>query len=363
LTRLVLFGPLSEEAEAAACRLLWAAHHLVVDGVSWRVLLEDLETAYRQAARGDRPVLPDKTTSFRTWSRRLVEHVRQGGVGGEREYWLDLAGRRVPPLPVDFRVGSGVHTTGSARKVSLALGGEETRALLQELPTAFKVQMNDVLLAALVRAFWAWTGSPTLLIALEGHGREPLFDDVDLSRTVGWFTTQFPVLLEAGDAAGCGETLAAVKEKLRRLPRRGIGYGLLRYTAGDEPLARALRQAPQPEVSFNYLGQFDQVAAAPGAFRPTLDGVGPQRSPRALRPHPLEITGLVAGDRFQLSLTYGAGIHRRETIERLAEQMGAELRGMIVACRAGVSALAAADFPLAKLDAQRLSKLVAVLDE
>jgi non-ribosomal peptide synthase protein (TIGR01720 family) len=152
-----------------------------------------------------------------------------------------------------------------------------------------------------------------------------------------------------------------VKEQLRRIPGRGIGYGLLRYAAGDEPLARALREAPQPEVAFNYLGQLDQVAVAAGPFQPTLAGIGPERSPRALRPHLLEVTGLVAGDRFQLSVTYGAGVHRRSTIERLVAHLGAELSGLL-ACRSGAPALLAADFPLAQLDEQRLRKLVALLD-
>ncbi|MCA1681998.1 MAG: amino acid adenylation domain-containing protein, partial [Actinobacteria bacterium] len=166
--------------------LLVAAHHLVVDGVSWRILLEDVESAYRQALRGEKVRLGLKTTSFRDWARRLSEHAAAGGFAGEREYWAGV-GRGVDPvLPAD---DTGPNTVGSTRSVTVALDRQQTRALLQDVPGVYRTQINDVLLAGLGRVLGRWTGRERVLVDLEGHGREDLFDGVDLSRTVGWFTT------------------------------------------------------------------------------------------------------------------------------------------------------------------------------
>ncbi|MCA1682247.1 MAG: condensation domain-containing protein, partial [Actinobacteria bacterium] len=163
--------------------LFVVVHHLVVDGVSWRILLEDLETAYWQVVRGRTARLGTKTTSFREWAQRLAEHTAAGGFDGELEYWAGGSQGCDPVLPVD---GVGANTVASTGSVTVRLDPEETRALLQDVPGVYRTQVNDVLLSALGR----------VLVDLEGHGREDLFDGVDLSRTVGWFTTMFPVALD-----------------------------------------------------------------------------------------------------------------------------------------------------------------------
>jgi aryl carrier-like protein len=196
LTRLCLFDD----------RLLWAAHHLVVDGVSWRVLVEDLETAYRQAA------LPPRTTSFLEWARRLAVHAKSEELAGELEHWRETARVPVPRLPVDFPASGNL--IADEDFVSFELTAEETTELLQTVPTTYHSRVDEALLSALVRALADWTGSPRLRVDLEGHGREPLFEDVDVSRTVGWFTTLYPVVLEAGDADP-GAALVSAKERLR----------------------------------------------------------------------------------------------------------------------------------------------------
>ena len=363
LTRLVHFAPDPRENG----RLLWVTHHLVVDGVSWRVLLEDLETAVRLSSRGEAMTLPPKSTSFQTWGERLTAHARSGALAGEREVWLAAARAPIPPLPVDVPAGRRAATVGSARAVSVALSSDETRDLLQTVPAAFRTQINDALLCALARALAPWTGSRKLRVDLEGHGREPLFDDVDLSRTVGWFTTQFPVTIDPGPASDPGAALAAVKEQLRRIPGRGIGYGLLRHTGADPDLARELREAPRAEISFNYLGQLDQVgdAGAGGSplFRLVGEPTGSPRSPRSHLTHLLEVSGHVAGGRLVLTLGYSERVHRRSTIERLAEALSDALRELIAGARGGSgAAVIPSDFPLAELDADSLLKVALLLD-
>ncbi|HEX2094108.1 MAG TPA: condensation domain-containing protein, partial [Longimicrobiaceae bacterium] len=261
--------------EGRSARLLVAVHHLVMDGVSWRILLEDLQTAYARARRGEPVSLPAKTTSFQGWSRRLAEHVRAGGFDAELPFWTCEARRGVAPLPLDFPGGREPAPEASARTVSVELGETETRALLQEAPRAYRAQADDVLLTALARTLAPWTGDGRLLVNLEGHGREDLFPGVDLSRTVGWFTTLYPVLLDVRGAEDEGAALKRVKEQMRAVPGRGIGYGALRYLSADPEVRARLAALPEPEVHFEYLGQFDGVLAGDSLLRVAPEPAGP----------------------------------------------------------------------------------------
>ncbi len=251
-------------------RLLLTAHHLVVDGVSWRILLEDLATAWRQLAAGREVALPPKTTSWKRWAERLAEHAGSPEVAAELAYWGALPAAGLARLPVDRPAGR--NTVGSAATITVELAEESTRALLREAPEAYRTQVNDLLLTALAGALTA-AGGRRVLVDLEGHGREEIFDGVDLSRTVGWFTTVFPLALEL-PAGGPGEAIRAVKERLRAVPGHGIGYGLLRYMAGGSTGARAaarLAFLPPAEVSFNYLGQLDGAMGEGGLFLPAAE--------------------------------------------------------------------------------------------
>lgn len=203
-----------------------------------------------------------------------------------------------------------------------------------------------------------------LRVDLEGHGREPLFEDVDLSRTVGWFTIQFPVLLDLRGTGHPGEAIVAAKEQLRAIPGRGIGYGLLRWATGDEEVARMLRGAPRAEISFNYLGQFGQSATQRTLFQATGEPTGSLRSPRSHRTHLLEVSAAVAEGRMRVTFNYSDHIHLRSTMEELVEAYAEELRGLIAHCRTGgEQVLTASDFPMAGLDETGLHKLSALLDD
>ena len=362
LARLIHFS----SGPGAAGRLLWAIHHLVVDGVSWRVLLEDLETAYSQAHRGLAPVLPAKTTSFKAWAERLAAHARSGVPLEEAGHWRAVGRARAQQLPVDLPEGRRANTVGSAGTVTVELSPEETRVLLQEVPAVYRTQINDALLAALAQAIASWTGSPCVRIDLEGHGREPLFTDLDLSRTVGWFTSQFPVVIDLTHAAGSGAALVAVKEQLRAIPNRGISYGLLRHLDQPDPeTARTLREAPSSDVIFNYLGQIGPPPAI-GApiFAAVPEPTGPTRSARSHRSFLLEVNSLVAAGRLQVSFQYSSGAHRRTTVERLAAAVAAKLRELILHCRAAEEPLLTpSDFPLARLNEETFRELSLMLDE
>jgi amino acid adenylation domain-containing protein/non-ribosomal peptide synthase protein (TIGR01720 family) len=316
---------------AAPHALLLIIHHLVVDGVSWRILLEDLLQVYQQLSRGEKVALPPKTTSFRQWAQRLVEYAQSEEVRKELSYWLEVTQGSITELPVDFP--GGINTEASMRSVRVALQREETRALLEDVPAAYGAEINEALLTALTAAFARWTGSKTLLVDLEGHGREDLFDEVDLSRTVGWFTTIYPARLELGSNDEPGENLKAIKEQLRRVPRRGIGYGLLRYLSDEAAIKQQLAAQPHAEVAFNYLGQFDQMLEQSGGMRLAQESSGPERSPQARRSHLLEISASITNGRLQVEWRYSEKLHRQSTIEALAQWFIASLRALISHCQ------------------------------
>ncbi len=345
-------------------RLLLAIHHLAVDGVSWHILLEDLETAYRQLARGEAVQLPAKTSSFQHWAEQLSKYAQSQALLRETSYWLAEARQRVLPLPIDHHASLEANTESSARSVVVTLNAAETQALLQEVPKVYHTQINDVLLAALAETYRVWTGTSRLLVDLEGHGREPIAEQTDLSRTVGWFTSIFPVLLDIEGANSPGETLPTVKEQLRQIPQRGIGYGLLRYLREDQGIAAQLRALPQAEISFNYLGQFDQGASATTLFRRARESSGPALSLRGKRRHLLELIGNVTGEQLHLTWIYSEHLHRRATIERLAQRYLEALQELITHCLSPeAGGHTPSDFPLAKLDARTFSKLSSLIDK
>ena len=312
LVRMALF----ELGAGRANRLLWLIHHLVVDWVSWRILLEDLATAYGQLSNGEEIKLPPKTTSFKEWAQQLVLYAGTEELASEADYWLAQARQPSKTLPVDHRAGD--NTVASARTVSVSLSKEETRALLQDVTLARGAPVNEILLAALVRTCLKWTAESSLLLDVDGHGREDVVQDVDLSRTVGWFSALFPVLLECEPRDDMETVLRSVKIKLRSIPNRGIGYGLLRYLSCRAELTPAWKPAPQAEICFTYLGQFDQALNSASLFALAEESPGPFRSERGLRSHVLDVVGSVVGGRLFADWIYSENLHRRTTIESLA---------------------------------------------
>ena len=322
--------------------LLLAAHHLVIDAVSWRILLEDLATACQQAAAGTPISLGPKTTPFRDWALHLDARARDGGFDDELPHWAHLAASPAATLPADT---DGPDTTATARSVTAALTPDQTRALLHQVPGAYRTQINDVLLTALSQVLARWTGHDQILIDLEGHGREEdQLPGTDLSRTIGWFTTIYPVTLTA-PPGGWGQALKSVKEQLRAIPRRGLGYGALRYLSPHPELAT------RPPVSFNYLGQLDRAVPARGLIHATSHGLDATASPAAARAHQLEINARIQDHCLQLTWTYSASRHHQATITALARNMTQALDEIITHCTTpGTGGRTPSDYPLAPLD-------------
>ncbi|CUW25653.1 non-ribosomal peptide synthetase [Streptomyces reticuli] len=333
-------------------QLVVTAHHLVIDGVSWRILLADLETAYRDAAAG-RPVeLPAPGTSYGRWAARLDRHTRSGALDSDLPYWT-----RTGAAPAELPAGRpGPNTHGTAATLTVTLDEQATDALLRQVPETYRTQVNDVLLSALGRTLARWCGRDTVLLGVEGHGREDLFDDVDLARTVGWFTAEFPLALRVDPDAGWRDTLRAVKEQLRAVPLHGLSHGALRHLRPDSPLAGA----PAPRVGFNYHGQWDAGGTGTGGlFRGSLPPAGRDTDPEEPRPYLLDITGVVQQGRLELGWTYPAAVYDEATVRRLAEETVTALRDIVAHCaRPDAGGRTPSDFPLAGLDQDQLDRLV-----
>ncbi len=360
LLRVVLFNLGSDRPG----RLLLIIHHLVVDGVSWRILLEDIARACQQLEQGSRIQLPPKTTSFKNWAIRQRDFGLLPAQKQELDYWLTDSCPHITPIPVDYPAGLEANTEGSTAEISVFLSEEETRIFLQEVPSVYNTQINDVLLTALVQTFAEWTGSCDLLLEIEGHGREELFNDVDLSRTVGWFTAMFPVRLQLGEASTPEVALKSIKEQLRRIPNRGIGYGILRYLSQNADRNKQLQALPKPEVSFNYLGQFDQMRFQPVWQRFAQEKFGWSFSPKAKRSHLLDVVGQVVEGKLLLTMIYSQNIHRHSTIERLATEYNSTLKALIAHCTSPeAGGYTPTDFPLADLDQQELDDLLDLIDD
>jgi non-ribosomal peptide synthase protein (TIGR01720 family) len=336
-------------------RLLLVAHHLVIDGVSWRILLDELQALYEARRKGEEPEPAPVSTPFPRWAERLREHAASPGVLGELDHWLGEIATPVPPLPLDFD-GREADTEASVDRVTVSLDPEETRCLVEEVPRVLLAGVEEALLAALAVAVGRWTGEPRLRVDLEGHGREDLFEDLDLSRTLGWFTSIYPVVL---DLTGCSdpcESVQRVRETLRRVPGEGIGFGLLRHLA---PEAERLPADAGSEILFNYLGQLDRALAEDSTFTLARESPGPTHHPANRRTHRLAVDARILGGRLQATWSFSRALHRRETVERVAGELAEALRRIVARARVGEEVgFTPGDFPEASLDQQELDLLL-----
>ena len=322
-----------------ADRLLLSIHHLVVDGVSWRVLLEDLQRACLQLASGLAVQLPAKTSALKSWGERLAGWQAEA----QLPYWQaqQVAGGELPLL------SSEAGSEGTRQRLELSLDAGFTRDLLQAGQQAYRLRADELLLTALSRVLCAWSEQPALCLHLESHGRAPLFDDIDLSRSVGWFTSLYPVRLQP--EAELAASLMAIKEQLRAVPDLGLGYGLLRQR--EQLSERA------PQLLFNYLGQFDEG----GSGLRLVEG-GLWREADAPLDAPLVINAEQRGGALQLHIDFNPAQLARTTLEGLVVRLQDELCGIAQHCLKAQSALTPSDVPLAGLSQAELDALAGVED-
>ncbi|MCO7245650.1 non-ribosomal peptide synthetase [Halomonas sp. Mc5H-6] len=331
-------------------RLLLVAHHLVVDGVSWRVILDDLQTAYTQLSAAKALDLPPATTSLDEWARALADYATSEALAEQRPYWESLVNEPEPSLPAQN--SQGRNTVADTSSLAGSLSTEATTQLLGPVHKAYRTQVDDLLLTALSGALCQWAERDSVLIELEGHGREDLFDGIDLSRSVGWFTSLYPVRLTPGNAEPA-TSLKAIKEQLRQVPDKGLGYGVLRYLK-EEP---ALVGGAYPQITFNYLGQFDRSLQGDAAWKLAKENAGQPRAPQSERRTWIEVVAWVQEGQLQFGWHYSREIHSEAAIHALQASFQAQLEALIEHCDSGVRGATPSDFPLAGLSQAQLDDL------
>ncbi|WP_182274853.1 non-ribosomal peptide synthetase [Bacillus velezensis] len=341
--------------------LFITVHHLAVDGVSWRILLEDLSAAYTQAVKGQPVQLPPKTDSFKQYAVRLSEYAKSSKLMREEEYWRFIEEETAAELPYE----KPQHQTGAdsiRQTVSFTLTEEETSVLLQQVNRAYHTDTQDILLTAAALALRDWTGGGRLRIAMEGHGREHIMPELDISRTVGWFTSMYPVLIDLNTAgAELGTAVKTVKDTLGRIPDKGIGYGILKYMTPPEQKTIRFRQAP--EISFNYLGQFNDTE---DQHTFSLSGLasGHDITPTWQREQAVEMSAMAAQHKLHFSLSYPPSRFRKETMEQLLQTLQQYLRDIMAHCTGKEEAeKTVSDFSSKTLTSDDLDSIASFVEE
>jgi non-ribosomal peptide synthase protein (TIGR01720 family) len=308
-------------------RLLIAVHHLTIDGVSWRVLLEDLQTLYLALAAGTEPALPARSAPFKAWAEHLQRWSGSEALAAELPHWQrEIAA--IPDLPRDDPQASG--WIKDRRTASMSLDAALTQQLLRVAPAVYGGGIDALLLTALGRTLSAWSGHPEALVLLEGHGREGDAADIDLSRTVGWFTSAYPVRLSGHDQPWA-EAIPTVSAHLRAVPNRGVGFGALRYMHASAAVRESLA-AVRPGIAFNYLGQFDQTLKEGTGFTRARDSGGMARDENGPLPNWIEVIGQVMDGVMTMNWSYSDRMFKPETMEALAQGFRAQLVELIEHC-------------------------------
>ncbi|MBR8663062.1 lichenysin non-ribosomal peptide synthetase LicA [Bacillus paralicheniformis] len=305
--------------------LLIVIHHLVVDGISWRILLEDFAAGYAQAEKGEPIILQDKTHSFAEYAARLEEYAGSKAFAKEIGYWQEIEQAETAALPKDDEADD--KRMRHTKTAEFSLSKEETEQLMTKVHEAYNTEMNDILLTALGLALKEWTGQEDFIICLEGHGREDIIDGLNISRTVGWFTSQFPALIQMRHSGDIGYQIKQIKEELRHIPNKGIGYGIYRYLTEEGKKAKPIKH----DISFNYLGQFTEMADSGLFTRSTLPS-GDPLSPETEKPNALDIVGYIEDGILTMSIAYHSLEYKESTVAAVAASFKTYLLQLIDHC-------------------------------
>ena len=331
---------------AGGQRLFLCLHHLVIDGVSWRILLEDIQTAYRQISQGEALSLPAKTSSYQQWTNGLQEYAKSPQAQQQLSYWKTQLPADGYKLPCDHPITRNENAVSAAKSVSFELSPEQTDALLHEVHSSYHTQINDLLLTALSLTLKRWMEADSVYIELEGHGREDSINDLDLSRTVGWFTSLFPLRIELPDPDNLGDSLKQTKEQLRNVPEKGIGYGVLAHLSDAHETS--LGYDSQHYVCFNYWGQLGEDTDE-SSWRFSSETTGENLHAELRRNNLLDVNCIISKGCFKASIGYAQNAFTESTASSLASSFQAHLSSLIEHCQNKTGGEhTPSDYPLAK---------------
>ncbi len=272
--------------------------------------------------------LQEKTDSFKEWSKQIQKYSNSPEFLMQADYWRNIEETEIKPLPKDYL--SEKNDLSCTHNMTLRLSSEETEMLLKDVNQAYNTEINDILLTALALAFEEWTGENQIALVLEGHGRENIIEDVDINRTIGWFTSTYPVILEVEEFEDLAYQIKLCKEKLRQIPDKGIGYGLLKYISKSTDIDFKIK----PEIAFNYLGQFDQdVKSNSEIFSMSPYSSGEPLSQKIGRNYTIEITGMIAQGQLSLSFAYNQYEYAQDTLSEFLDLYKESLLNIIDHCQ------------------------------
>lgn len=309
-------------------RLLVIFHHLAIDGITWRILLGDLQEGYRQALAGQISLAAESFPVL-AWARRLHEHAQSEPVRAELPRWLAAERTDTVQLPTDFvdAPREGALTAGEVEVFS----AEETARLHTVAVTGYRCSLDVLLLAAAVRVLTCWAGGPRLLAEVVNHGREAFMAGVDLSRTAGWLVLNVPMVFDASGSDGLSDLVPAVLESMQSWSSdHGAGDNLLRYLSDDDSIRAELAALPRADVLFSYGGDIDSAQSDGPLLGEVVSGTVPDIAPSASTPHGLMFEALIIGGRIRTEIRYRGSQYRESTIKGLAKEWATEVRSLLV---------------------------------
>ncbi len=309
-------------------RLFIVVHHLAIDGVSWRVLIEDLELLLNNITSGEKLNLGHKTSSYRQWYNALEKYSESQVLVSQKKYWQKTV--TGPSALITDHQYKGVIKISDTAQVHQKLTNDKTGNLIKDVSRVYHTEINDLLLATLAKTIFDWNGIQKILIGLEGHGREDISNYTDATRTVGWFTSLYPLQLEINESVSknIDDLIKTVKEQLRQVPAKGVGYGVLKYINKEESL-----QGNQPwEIVFNYLGQVDNVVRDSKWFGIAAESTGDSLSSEIEVGEKLSINSIITNGELLVNWTYSTRHFTEETIQKLAANYISNLELIIAQC-------------------------------
>jgi len=342
-------------------KLFITIHHLAIDGVSWRIILEDIMKSYQSLISFNELPKIEKTTSFMYWAKKLNEYSRTPKILGELDYWSKLLDEKIEKVPVDF--SSDLNIESSARSLKFELNRKKTDLLQNEVSKISRTTINELLLSTFTLAYYKWSGINKIYIDIEGHGREEIFEEVDLTRTVGWFTVSFPINIKIYSHFNLPKHINSIKEQFRAVPNKGIGFGILRYLSSSD-LTKDLANINEPEIGFNYLGKFDQVDENKIDFGRVIENSSYERDPKNMRVHKIDFSAKILDGKLLCSISFSNNIFNEQSIKKFMTIFKNQLEELI----AGIDSesklkLSTSDFQNVDLSEEDLDNLITEIEE
>lgn len=352
LFKVVFIRPKASEPPEG--RLLLVIHHLVIDGVSWRILLEDIQDLYKLWKSKASFRLPLKTSSYKDWAQFLEQYASSDTLQNECDYWAKTLNHSAEYLweAQINHLPNGMHGTGVA---TLRIDESISSQFLNNCNQAYYTKTSELLLAsfALAAANWYGKAELQLRVDMESHGREMLNDAFDFGRTVGWFTSIFPVNIEVNVKEQLDQIICRIKEQCREAPCNGIGFSILKELTGT----RELSSQPKREILFNYLGNFDQLLEEDSYFRLAPENVGETVSPARQVWYPMAINCMIINRQLNIEISFDKSFYNNDAIQLLTEHFSTALTEVVTHCRSITEPRhTPSDFPLAKISIEQLNQ-------